>query len=261
MTTEFVGTTDGIFEVDSRSANGLIIEEGDNDQLVARCGSVTLTADSPAELLAAIWAEVEVDYPDTVSPEDYGYARYEYIMSLGGVRLAKADAWLLAGWVSRGASQDLDGSGLSFWGDNQPGGWRVCVSDGAEHGLREIAVAYRQAISDAISPELHDLFDVLESVDISQDISSPDCPEPDAEWVHSEIDGLRHTVTAAQVGDRTVLIGQCLDHVVVASESEYVVDPDEDDVERIVKELVVAAAEREGLWAEEISALEKLLKD
>lgn len=49
-------------------------------------------------------------------------------------RFAILHGWANCGWLARGASADLDGSGLACWGDSQPGGWRTCDGDGQSSG-------------------------------------------------------------------------------------------------------------------------------
>ena len=67
-------------------------------------------------------------FNETPSFEDYGGVLYSDIdLNVEEQTLCVTH---LCGWIMRGASGDLDGSGLSSWGDSQHGGWSVCSSDG-----------------------------------------------------------------------------------------------------------------------------------
>lgn len=62
------------------------------------------------------------------------YRMTVFVESPAGTRDLAVSGWHLCGWLARGASADLDGSGLDLWGDSQPGGWSVCDGDGAVSG-------------------------------------------------------------------------------------------------------------------------------
>ena len=65
-------------------------------------------------------------------PED-GYWNYEIKLDVGENSVI-LPCWARCGWLTPGAHADLDGSGLSLWGDSQPGGWRVTSGDGQADG-------------------------------------------------------------------------------------------------------------------------------
>ena len=79
--------------------------------------------------ISAEASEANVNEPS----EGYGSADYTTTLTVGDRQL-EIPCWGHCGWLAPGANADLDGSGLSVWGDSQPGGWRVCDGDGAYDG-------------------------------------------------------------------------------------------------------------------------------
>lgn len=64
-----------------------------------------------------------------------GYGSVDYTVTLTvGEHAVEIECWGHCGWLAPGASADIDGSGLTLWGDSQPGGWSVCDGDGAYDG-------------------------------------------------------------------------------------------------------------------------------
>lgn len=85
----------------------------------------------------------------TISEPSEGYGSVDYTVTLTvGEREVEIECWGHCGWLAPGAHEDLDGSGLTCWGDAQPGGWRVCDGDGAHTG--------RPRVEDDRSPEPSD---------------------------------------------------------------------------------------------------------
>ena len=68
------------------------------------------------------------DAPGEISD---GYCASEYTIGLTvGGKEYSLDGWVVCGWLRPGASTDHDGSGLTNWGDSQPGGWSFTDRDG-----------------------------------------------------------------------------------------------------------------------------------
>jgi hypothetical protein len=75
--------------------------------------------------------EIEIDDPDC--PEEVGgvcFSEYNISLSIGTDCEIDLTGFLTCGWLQPGAHADLDGSGLSCWGDAQQGGWRSVGGDG-----------------------------------------------------------------------------------------------------------------------------------
>lgn len=79
--------------------------------------------------ISATAGEASIDEPG----EGYGSANYTTTLTVGD-REIDIPCWGHCGWLAPRANADLDGSGLSAWGDSQPGGWSVCDGDGAYDG-------------------------------------------------------------------------------------------------------------------------------
>lgn len=133
----------------------------------------------------------------------YGSADYTTTLTVGDREIA-IPCWGHCGWLSPGASADIDGSGLRAWGDSQPGGWRVCDGDGAYDG-RPRVIDDRSADSDTpiAVGAAH-----LDSVDITPDMvpewaaalaALAATPEDAEEWSDRESDAadVRAAVVAA----------------------------------------------------------------
>lgn len=119
------------------------------------CGD--LKSDSAQGLAEAILAEIELeagDAEDYRTKEDCEYVNYEVVASIGDAEVARANAWTLAGYVAPGASMDLDGSGLTNWGDSQHGEWSVVLSDGQSRGPRHIGIGRHRAFLRDIRPRI-----------------------------------------------------------------------------------------------------------
>lgn len=63
-----------------------------------------------------------------------GYASAMVEVSLDGAELCQSRVYWTIGFLAAGASQDIDGSGLSLWGSSQPGGWRAVHGGSGEDG-------------------------------------------------------------------------------------------------------------------------------
>ena len=82
-------------------------------------------------------ADAEMDRPDECGGQCS--AEGTITLTIAGQEVASLACWAACGWLARGASQDLDGSGLALWGSAQPGGWSSCDGDGANTGRPRIA--------------------------------------------------------------------------------------------------------------------------
>lgn len=145
-------------------------------------------ATSITTTISATASEAEINEPS----EGYGSADYTTTLTVGD-RAIEIPCWGHCGWLAPGASADLDGSGLSLWGDSQPGGWSVCDGDGAYDG-RPRVIADR-------SPECGDPISVgatpLDSVEVTPDMvpewaaalaALAATPEDAEEWADRESD-------------------------------------------------------------------------
>jgi hypothetical protein len=98
--------------------------------------------------------------------EGYGSADYTTTLTVGD-REIEIPCWGHCGWLAPGASADIDGSGLSAWGDSQPGGWSVCDGDGAYDGRPRV-------IDEALPTECDTPITIgathLDSVDVTPDM-------------------------------------------------------------------------------------------
>lgn len=97
------------------------------------------------------------------TPEEIGgmcYANHNITLEICGKK-HELSCWHLCGFLAPGASGDLDGSGLSLWGNSQPGGWRTCDNDGQSRGF--IKVDYDSDIGILIdTPDNRFIIDVKE---------------------------------------------------------------------------------------------------
>lgn len=133
----------------------------------------------------------------------YGSADYTTTLTVGE-REVKIPCWGHCGWLAPGSSADIDGSGLSAWGDSQPGGWRVCDGDGAYDGRpRVIADRHPECDTPIAVGATH-----LNSVEVTPDMvpewasalaALAATPEDADEWIDRESDAadVREAVAAA----------------------------------------------------------------
>lgn len=114
-----------------------------------------------SELVCKILDAIRYSVPDKIqvpplSGDTGGYCDYlidvilgcEPILAEREEIISAIDAWCLAGYIPPGASQDLDGSGLSMWGDSQHGEWSVCQGDGQDHGTNLVIEKVKEYFAD-----------------------------------------------------------------------------------------------------------------
>jgi hypothetical protein len=97
-----------------------------------------------------------------------------------GEKLCETHYWRLASWLAPKAHADLDGSGLALWGDAQPGGWRVCDSDGQSRGNEELERAILRALCERFGlDENAELSRAVRAEVEGWDLDDPTEPTPD----------------------------------------------------------------------------------
>jgi hypothetical protein len=149
--------------------------------------------------ISATASEAEINEPS----EGYGSADYTTTITVGD-RSVEIPCWGHCGWLAPGANADIDGSGLSIWGDSQPGGWSVCDGDGAYDGRPRVIADRAAECGDSISVGATH----LDSADITPDMVSEwaaalatlaATPEDAEEWSDRESDAadIRAAVVAA----------------------------------------------------------------
>lgn len=156
-------------------------------------------ATSITTTISATAGEASIDEPS----EGYGSANYTTTLKVGD-REIDIPCWGHCGWLAPGANADLDGSGLSVWGDSQPGGWSVCDGDGAYDG-RPRVIEDRESVCDTpiIVSATH-----LDSLEVTPDMvpewaaavaALAATPEDSEEWSDRESDAadVREAVAAA----------------------------------------------------------------
>lgn len=151
---------------------------------------------------------------NTSTPEHTGdgYWGYTVTVEVDGTD-HEIECWKLATWLARGASEDIDGSGLECWGNSQPGGWRVLDSDSqsrgkpdADHSETEGFVTVGNSTDSIEIPvpagEGADEFIVAlqEAIDNAASEADPDEPEADEVW--------EELGRAAEMDDFPVRIGK-----------------------------------------------------
>lgn len=135
----------------------------------------------------------------TTDPEhdNDGYWSYEMSITVGEVEHL-INCWKLATFLARGASQDIDGSGLQNWGSSQPGGWRVLDWDSQERGIPTVEAPTDEGTvtvsntGDSIEipiPEGTDPAEFAEALQeaITEAADANDPEEPDAEAIWNEM--------------------------------------------------------------------------
>jgi len=94
---------------------------------------------SEANVVEVVLPEISVEAADAATEDlsdlgdSYCSALYDFTLCVGERKL-RGEGWVFCGWLPPGAHADLDGSGLTLWGDSQPGGWRCLDGDGQESG-------------------------------------------------------------------------------------------------------------------------------
>ena len=135
----------------------------------------------------------------TTKPEhtEDGYWNYEMALEVNE-QTYEINCWKLATFLERGASQDIDGSGLALWGDSQPGGWRVLDFDSQGKGKPSVDESTEEGYvtvwndSETIEiqiPSGEDLADFIEALQrkIDEAAANADPEEPDAEAIWQDL--------------------------------------------------------------------------
>jgi hypothetical protein len=108
------------------------IEHLDDDgEFVEEWNALELLEEWNTVTTAIPTVEIEIDEPDC--PSECGgmcFAEYTISLTIGTDCEVDLSGFLTCGWLQPGADADLDGSGLSCWGDAQHGGWRCVSGDG-----------------------------------------------------------------------------------------------------------------------------------
>jgi hypothetical protein len=219
---------------------------------------------------------VSVSEPDTDKPAEQGgsgnlYANYTVEVTVGE-ETHTVGGWVLCGWLKRGASADLDGSGLANWGSSQPGGWTTCDGDGACSGkirvesddsyctitLRagenhtdvELDVAELLGLSDDDAALVREYLRVpanmLAKIEGEIEGISLDVSEPTAEEIFDDLDSTRNEVEGLE-GVRVGSFQGVEDYVFVAIKddgdySAQIIDDDDESLDTAITEHVERVA-------------------
>lgn len=136
----------------------------------------------------------------TTTPEhdQDGYWTYDMTLTVGETDHT-IPCWKLATFLERGASADIDGSGLQLWGNSQPGGWRCLDGDSASTGKPSAGVDDEDESQIIVSntnesitipvPEGEDAEDFAERLqeEIDSAAESAEPAEPDAKAIWNEL--------------------------------------------------------------------------
>jgi hypothetical protein len=136
--------------------------------------------------------EIEATLTEPPIHDGDGYWEYEVEVTLDGIS-QRVQCWKLASFLERGASSDLDGSGLDNWGSSQEGGWRVLDGDGQDGGkpLARTGAGGVEVFASCDSawfdlPEATDLEGIAEQLQAALDAvareASPEEPTPLDIW-------------------------------------------------------------------------------
>jgi hypothetical protein len=181
---------------------------------------------------------------ETTTPEHThdGYWDYEMTITVADKEYS-INCWYLATWLERGASQDIDGSGLQNWGSSQPGGWRVKNWDGqsrgiptADHSENDGFVTVSNTndsieikVPDGIDPD--EFIEMLDAeIENAVNVNEPDEPEGDVIWEelgsYSEMEN--HPIRIGKIfGSNDIVL--CYENS--DGDYEFELNPDPDDVD------------------------------
>lgn len=203
---ERVSATYAAYETAAPGSDEDLAAEEAHDAAVAAAESAVSSA------LDEVAVTVECEEPDINECGGMTFADHDATIRVGAAE-CEARCWSYVGWLARGASADLDGSGLALWGDSQPGGWSVCDSDGqcsgrvraesdrngvhiyAAEGGRdtylEAATILGMPSAAAVIADHLDIDDALarlaRRISDAADSARPSVPEPDADDIWEEL--------------------------------------------------------------------------
>lgn len=125
-----------------------------------------------------------------------GYWDYDMLIQVDEHEY-KISCWKLATFLARGASQDIDGSGLENWGDSQPGGWRSLDFDSQCLGKPQVKESSEGCVTvsnannevEIAVPKGHCPEEFMTDLqqEIDQAAAGADPEEPDAEAVWNDL--------------------------------------------------------------------------
>lgn len=160
-----------------------------------------------------ITTTISAEVTDVWSPDEMGggcYADHTVRIAVGEKTL-DVTGWVCCGWLTPGANQNLDGSGLANWGDSQPGGWSVCDGDGASTG--------RVRTSDPRQPDAFSAIVVGADNNESVSVWPADVPEWDAAVTAARAAGESEEATMDAYDDLLALAAAIRKEVIDALDS------------------------------------------